>query len=141
MAIQQGATNAFKTGLPTGAYNFATDTFKIALYSALADLGPGTAAYTTNGEITGTGYAPGGNGLTVSVQPTIETVAGNTVAYLSFSNVLWTPAAFTCRGALIYKVSGGTVCVLDFGSDKSCSTSFQIQFPAASGTTAIIRIA
>jgi hypothetical protein len=44
---------------------------------------------------------------------------------------------------LIYKSGGGnpTVCVLDFGSDKTCTTTFEIQFPSATSTSAIIRIA
>lgn len=143
MPIQQGATNAFKTGLPSGTFNFATDSFKIALYSGAADIGPTTGAYTTTAEITGTGYVAGGKALTVDVQPTTGSNLNNTVAYLSFSNVTWNPAAFTCRGAIIYKVGGGnpTVCILDFGSDKTCTTQFQIQFPTADSTSAIIRIA
>lgn len=143
MPITQGATNAFKTGLPSSTFNFASDTFKIALYTGAADLGPTTSAYTTTNEISGTGYSAGGLVLTVSVQPTIGSNPANTTAYLSFSNALWNPAAFTCRGALIYKSGGGnpTVCVLDFGSDKTCTTTFEIQFPSATSTSAIIRIA
>ena len=143
MPIEQGATNTFKTGLPSGTFNFATDTFKMALYTGAADIGPTTSAYTTLNEITGTGYTAGGNTLTVSVQPTTGSNPSNTVAYLSFSNVTWNPAAFTCRGAIIYKVGGGnpTVCILDFGADKTCTTSFQVQFPTADSTNAIIRIA
>lgn len=142
MPIQQGATNAFKTGLATGTFNFNTDTFKIALYTGAADIGPTTGAYTALNETTGTGYTAGGKTLTVSVAPTVGVTGGN-VAYLSFSDVTWSPAAFTCRGALIYKVGGGnpTVCVLDFGADKTCTTQFQVQFPTANNTNAIIRIA
>jgi len=143
MPLVQGATNTFKTGLASGTFNFASDTFKIALYNDTASLGPTTSAYTTSGEITGTGYTAGGNTLTVSVTPTTGADPTNTTAYLSFSNSTWNPAAFTCRGALIYKSGGGnpTVCVLDFGGDKACATSFEVQFPAASSTSAIIRIA
>lgn len=141
MPLTQTATNAFKTGLPSGSFNFATDTFKIALYNGNATLNATTAAYTTTDEITGTGYTAGGQTLTVSVQPTVGSDPSNTVAYLSFSDVTWSPAAFTARGALIYKSGGGTVCVLDFGSDKTCTTQFQVQFPSATNTSAIIRIA
>ena len=142
MPIQQGATNAFKVGLATGSFNFNTDTFKIALYSGAADIGPTTGAYTTTNEITGTGYTAGGETLTVDVAPTIGNIPTDTIAYLSFSNVTWNPAAFTCRGAIIYKVGSGnpTVCILDFGGDKTCTTQFQVQFPTANNTDAIIRI-
>ena len=143
MPIVQGATNAFKTGLPSGTYNFNTDTFKIALYTALASLDQTTATYdSTTNEVIGTGYTSGGETLTVTVAPTVGANPNDTIAYLSFADVTWNPAAFTCRAALIYKVGGGnpSVCVLDFGSDKTCTTTFQVQFPAATNTSAIIRI-
>jgi hypothetical protein len=64
----------------------------------------------------------------------------NGVAYLTFANVSWT-GAITARGALIYKAgANGAVCVLDFGSDKTSTTSFQVQFPAATSDSAIIRL-
>jgi hypothetical protein len=75
----------------------------------------------------------------VTVTPT--TGGSGTVSYVSFSNVSWT-GAFTARGALIYKPGdNGAVCVLDFGSDKTSTTTFTVQFPAATNTSAIIRIA
>ena len=60
-------------------------------------------------------------------------------AFVSFANVT-VSAALTARGALIYKVGGGAICVLDFGSDKTSTTSFQISFPAANASDALIRI-
>jgi hypothetical protein len=143
MPIDQGATNQFKIGLATSQFDFNTDTFKMALYTGGATIGPTTAAYTTTNEVpTGNGYVAGGQTMTVSVAPTTGPNPSNTVMYVSFNNVLWNPASFTCRGAIIYKVGGGnpTVCVLDFGADKTCATSFEVQFPAADNTSAIIRI-
>ena len=143
MPIDQGATNQFKVGLASGQFNFSTDTFKMALYTGGASLGPNTAAYTTANEVaSGAGYTTGGEVLTVSVAPTTGSDPSNTTMYLSFANVTWSPASFTCRGALIYKVGGGnpTVCVLDFGGDKTAVTSFQVQFPTADSTNAIIRV-
>jgi hypothetical protein len=141
MAIAQGATNTFKIGLPNGDFDFSTDTFKIALYTGAASIGPDTAAYTTAGEATGSGYTAGGQTLTVTQTPTIGNQTGNATVYLSFSNVTWT-AALTARGALIYKSGSGdpSVCVLDFGGDKTSTTTFTVQFPAATNTAAIIRI-
>jgi hypothetical protein len=137
MAIQQGATDAFATGLMNGVYNFTTDSFNIALYTGAASLGPDTAVYTAANEVVVTGYAAGGIALPVSLVPT----SANNTAYISFSNVTWN-AALTARGALIYK-SGGTnptVCILDFGSDKISTATFTIQFPTANSSDAIIRI-
>ena len=137
MAIQQGGTNTFSTGLMNGVYNFTTGSFKIALYTGSASLGPDTAAYTPANEVVATGYTAGGNALTVSVTPT----SANNVSYVSFTNVTWT-AALTARGALIYQDGGAnpTVCVLDFGSDKTSTATFTVQFPTANSTDAIIRI-
>jgi hypothetical protein len=141
MTIAQGATNTFKVGLPSGTFNFSSDSFKIALYTGAASIGPDTTAYTTTGETVASGYTAGGEPLTVTQVPTIGSQSGNAVAYLSFSNVTWT-SALTARGALVYKVGGGNpaVCVLDFGADKTSATTFTVQFPAATDTAAIIRI-
>jgi len=138
--LTQTATNAFKTGLMSGTYNFNTNAFKIALYTANATLDATTAVYTSTNEITGTGYTAGGNSLTVTTTPT--TGSSGNVAYISFANVSWS-GALTARGALIYDVTNGnqTVCVLDFGGDKTSTTTFTVQFPAATNTSAIIRIA
>ena len=144
MPIEQGATNQFKIGLATSQFDFNTDTFKMALYTGGASIGPTTASYTTASEVpAGAGYTTGGEIVTVSVAPTTGNNPSNTVVFLSFNNVTWNPASFTCRGALIYKVGGGnpTVCVLDFGGDKTATTTFQVQFPTANNTNAIIRIA
>ena len=137
MALEQGATNAFATGLMNGVYNFTSGSFKIALYTGSATLGPDTAVYTSSNEVVATGYTAGGIALPVSVVP----ISANDVSYISFSNVTWY-GPLTARGALIYQDGGSnpTVCVLDFGSDKTSVTSFTVQFPAANSTNAIIRI-
>jgi len=143
MPIDQGATNQFKVGLASGQFVFCTDTFTMELYTGGASIGPTTASYTATNETSGTGYTAGGEILTVSVAPTTGPDPTNTTMYLSFSNVTWNPAAFTCRGALIYKADGvtnPTVCVLDFGGDKTATTTFEVQFPTANSTNAIIRI-
>lgn len=140
MALTQTATNAFKVGLMNKTYGFSTDTFKIALYSGLATLNADTAAYITDHEIIATGYTAGGATLTVTTTPT--TAPSGNIAYISFGDVSWN-AALTARGALIYKADGITnpsVCVLDFGADKTSTTVFEIKFPVATNVSAIIRI-
>jgi len=138
--IVQTACTVFKYNVLSGAEDFNSPSpyvYKIALYTANADLNSGTVAYTTTEEITGTGYTAGGLILT----PTIGSDSADGVAYVSFSNVTWNPAGFTCRGALIYNsTTGAAVAVLNFGSDKTATTSFTIQFPSATSTSAILRI-
>lgn len=121
-----------------GSFDFSADTFYIALYTNAATLNASTAAYTANGESTGGNYVAGGQALTVTQTPT--TGASGTTAYISFGNVSWT-GTITARGALIYKAGdNGAVCVLDFGADKTSSSTFTVQFPAATNSSAIIRI-
>ena len=125
--------NSFKSGLIDGDFDFDTDTFKIALYTNDATLNADTSAYTSSSEVSATGYTAGGNSLTVT-----KGITGGT-AFVSFADSSWS-AAITARGALIYKDSGGAICVLDFGSDKTSVTTFEVQFPAATNTSAIIRL-
>lgn len=140
MPITQGQTTVFKQNCLSGLENFAVGTpytYKIALYTALADLSPSTTVYTTQNEVSGTGYSAGGQTLTV-IPPASDT-ALNT-AYVSFNTVTWNPASFTCRGALIYNsTTNAAVAVLNFGSDKTAQNTFQITFPTADATNAIIR--
>ena len=127
--------NSFKLALLNGDVDFAVDTFKIALYTNNATLNADTDAYTSAGEAAGFGYTPGGQVIT----PTQGLLNG--VAYVSFGNVSWS-GAMTARGALIYKVGGGNpaVCVLDFGADRTSSTTFTVDFPPATSDSALIRI-
>lgn len=144
MAITQTTCTSFKVELFKAEHDFdAPDTFKIALYTSSASLDASTTAYSTANEITnisGTAYQPGGKALTVA--STFPKSIGTT-AIVDFNNVSWTNATFTARGALIYNSSASNkaVAVLDFGSDRSASAStFEIQFPIAGATSAIIRI-
>lgn len=138
MTIQQGQTTIFKKNCLSGLENFAVGTpyvYKIALYTANADLSYATTAYTTSNEITGTGYTAGGKILTV-VPPATEDLT----AFISFANVTWSPASFTTRGALIYNsTTGAAVAVLNFGADKTPTSTFTITFPTANAANAIIR--
>jgi hypothetical protein len=136
MSFTQGQCTIFKQNLLNGLENFTSGIYKIALYTSLANLDNTTTAYTTTGEVVGSGYTAGGKTL-VNIVPASDT--SNNSAYISFSNVTWTSASFTCRGALIYNgTTNAAVCVLDFGSDKTASGNFTVTFPTATSTTAVI---
>jgi hypothetical protein len=140
MAITQTLPTSFKVQLLNAQQNFTSNTFKLALYTSSATLDATTTVYTTSNEVAGTGYTAGGNTLSVSVAPT----SSGTVAYISFTDSSWTTATFTARGALIYNTSqsNAAVAIFDFGSDKSVvGGTFTVTFPAATSTTAVIRIA
>jgi hypothetical protein len=125
--------NSFKSGLINGDFDFDTDTIKMALYTNAATLDEDTAIYTTVGEVSASGYTASGVTLTV------EKGLTNNTAFISFENVTIS-AAFTARGALIYKDGGAAICVLDFGSDKTSTNTFIVTFPTASSADALIRI-
>ena len=147
MTIAQTATTSFKVELLQAVHNFgptSPNTFKVALYTAAANIGATTTVYTTSNEVSGTGYTAGGNTLVISTSPTSgNNSLGVPTAYVSFNNTSWTNATFTARGALIYNVTQGnkSVAVLDFGSDKTVSNdTFQIIFPTPDANSAIVRI-
>jgi hypothetical protein len=134
--ILQTQTTSFKAELYEAIHNLLTDTLKLALYTAEANLDESTTVYTTANEITGTGYSAGGNvvtGVTIS--------SSGFTAWVTFNNVLWVPAAFTTRCALLYNVTRGnkSIAVLDFGSDKTCINTFTVTMPGNTATTALIR--
>jgi hypothetical protein len=135
--IVQTQTTSFKAELYEGIHDLIDDTIKIALFNANADLTASTTAYSTNQEVTGTGYTAGGNTLTGA---TVR--SSGTTAYVSFDNTTWSSASFTCRGALIYNSSKAnrSVAVLNFGSDKIVANgTLTIEFPTNDVTSAIIR--
>ena len=134
MSILQTQTTSFKTELYTAVHNLSTDTLKIALYTAAADLNESTTVYSATNEVTGTGYVAGGvvlTGVTIS--------SSGYTAYVDFADVVF-GASVTARCALIYNVTQGnkSIAVLDFGSDKT-STNFTITMPANTATAALIR--
>ena len=144
MGIAQTTTTSFRVELFEAVHDFTSDTFKIALYTGLASIGPETTAYTSLGEVSGTGYSATGEALSVTTSPTYgNNLYGIPTAYVGFGNVSWPNASFTARGALIYNETKGgkSVAVLDFGADKTVAgTTFTIQFPTADANSAIVRI-
>ncbi len=134
---------SFKVELLKGVHNFTNstgNTFRCALYTNSASFTAATTAYTASNEVTGTNYVAKGNSLT-NVTPT----STGTTAFTDFSDTTWSSSTITARGAMIYNdtASGDpSVLILDFGSDKSSSSSdFTVVFPTADSTSAIIRIA
>ena len=140
MTIYQGLTTSFKVDILNGRQNIASDTLKMALYNGYVNLDQNTTEYTDTNEISGVGYSAGGNTLSnVTISST-----SNGIVYVSFDNVVWNPAEFTARGALIYNNtrSNASVATLDFGSDKTQSgnNTFTVTLPPDTASSALIRI-
>lgn len=143
MAITQAMCTSFKVELLQGVHDFTAssgDVFKLALYTSAATLGAGTTAYSATNEVANSGSYSAGGGTLTNITPT----STGTTAFTDFDDLSFTSATITARGALIYNSSNSNkaVAVLDFGGDKtSTAGTFTIQFPAATSSDAIIRIA
>lgn len=135
MSIVQTQTTSFKAELYEAVHNLLTDTLKIALYTGNADLNAGTTVYSTTNEVVAAGYTAGGNTLTGVTLNTADATA-----YVNFANTSWS-TALTARCALIYNASKGdkSIAVIDFGADKTSTTTFLITMPANTATAALIR--
>jgi hypothetical protein len=146
MAITTNAiTNSFKEDLLQGVQTFVAgggDTFKLALYTSAASIGADTTSYAVGivGQVGDSGQYAAGGGTLVTALVSLMT----TVAFVDFDDLSFTGVTLTARGALIYndtEAGDPSVCVLDFGGDKTATAgTFTIQFPAANDTQAIIRI-
>ena len=143
MAITQAVCTSFKQEILVETHDFTAttgDTFKLALYSSSATLGASTTAYSATNEVSNSGTYTAGGGSLTNVTPTTS----GTTALCDFSDISFTSATITARGALIYNStdSNKAAVVLDFGGDKtSTSGTFTIQFPAADASNAILRLA
>lgn len=100
----------------SGTFDFATDTFKCALYSAAP-----AASYSTTDEVTGSGYTAAGVSVTASQSGT----------QVTFTDADWTAASLTFTHALVYRVSDGLgVADLNLGATyRSRAQDVTIEFP------------
>ena len=134
--------DSFKTDLLKGKFSFDTSgnsgsTFYLALYTSSASFSTSTSSYSNSNEVSGTGYSAGGQALT-----NLGVAISSNIAFVDFDNETWTSATITARYGLIYKNSSNeAVLVLDFGGNKtSTNGDFEVVFPAASNSAAIIRL-
>ena len=134
--------DSFKTDLLKGTFNFDSSggsTFKLALYTSLANFSTSTTAFTSTNEVSssGTNYKAGGNTLTNNG----VSIASN-IAFIDFADLTFSSVTLSAVGALIYKGSSNeAVLVLDFGGTKTATNGdFVIQFPTADSSNAIIRL-
>ena len=151
MPNSQAMTTSFKGEILTATHNFGVaptrgastaDTFKAALYVTTATLGAATTAYTVTGEVSGTGYTPGGVTVTNATPP----ATSGTTAY-------WTPSASITYSSvtlstafdavLIYNStqSNKAVSVHTFGSQTITAGTFTLLMPANAPGTALLNIA
>lgn len=139
--ILQCITNSFRDQMLKGQHDLLTDTLKMALYTANADLNPTTTVYTTTGEVVAAGYTAGGVVLTgVTIEIGNPSTTQPSAVFVSFNNPVFN-AALTARGALIYNSSKSnkSIAVLDFGGDKTSNATFTVQLPPNTSSAALLR--
>jgi hypothetical protein len=152
MANTQAMATTFKQDILNGIHAFGSsvvrasttkDTFKAALYLTSASLGAGTAAYSSSGEVSGSGYTAGGVTVTTAVAPTTS----GTTAYITpsasivFSSVTLTTAF---DAVLIYNNTAtgkNAVSVHTFGAQTITAGTFTLSMPSNDASNALIRIA
>ena len=156
MANTQSMCTSFMGELLTATHNFGVapiraattaDTFKGALYLASATVDAATTVYSSTGEVTGSGYSPGGVNVT-NANPPVATNASATagVAYWTPSaSLVYTSVTLTTAfdAVLIYNSSQSnkSVSVHTFGSQTITSGTFTLTMPASTTTTALLRLA
>ena len=117
-------TDSFRVEILSGIHDFTTDVFNIALYTK----DPGMLAnYVTTDEVTGGGYAPGGQVISLATgYPSLN--SGR--AEINFNDVVWAGGTFSASHALIYNTSklNRSVAVLSFGQIYSGTGSFTVRF-------------
>ena len=125
MAITTNAiTNSFKEDLLNGLHDFAVstgDVYKLALYDSSASIGADTTSYAVgiSGQVGDTGQYVAGGGALVNALVSVN----GTTAFVDFNDLSFTGVTLTARGALLYNTSetNKSVCVLDFGGDKTAT--------------------
>lgn len=150
MANTQSMCTSFMQELLTATHDFTTgsgDTFKAALYEASATYNAATTAYSTSGEVTGTGYTPGGVTVTNGTSPlSTNSSATAGVAYWTPSaSITYTTVTLTTAfdAVLIYNStkSNKAVSVHTFGSQTITAGTFTLTMPTNNTTNALLRLA
>ena len=144
MAITTAMCNSFKQELLGGVHDLDTDSLKIAL---IKDTPSGTYGATTTNysdvtdnsdEASGTNYTAGGQVLDGA---TITLSSG--VAFVDFTDEVFTNLTISADGAIIYNSSQGNkaIAVFDFGGTVTATSGdFTVVFPTADSSNAVIRI-
>ena len=150
MANTQSMCTSFMQELMTATHDFTTgtgDTFKAALYETTATYNAATTAYSTSGEVTGSGYTPGGVAVTNGTSPlSTNTSATAGVEYWTPSaSITYTSVTLTTAfdAVLIYNSSKSNkaVSVHTFGSQTVTAGTFTLTMPTNNTTNALLRLA
>ncbi len=150
MANSQAIASSFKSEILSGIHALGTsvvraattpDTLRAALYLASAMIGAATTAYSTTGEVSGTGYTAGGLTVTNATAPSTSGTVGIWTPSASF---VWTgltlATSFDC--VLLYNSTQGgrAIASYTFGGQTITAGTFTLTMPTNAAATALLRI-
>lgn len=150
MSNTQSMCTSFMGELLTGTHNFTAstgDTFKAALYLTTATQNAATTAYSSTGEVSGTGYTAGGVAVTNGTSPssTNSSATAGTAYWTPSASITYTSVTLTTAfdAVLIYNSSKSNkaVSVHTFGSQTITAGTFTLTMPSNTTSTALIRLA
>lgn len=156
MANTQAMTTSFLGEVLTATHNFGTaptrgssaaDTFKAALYLTSATINASTTAYSSTGEVSGTGYTAGGVTVTNATAPTATNASATagTAYWTPSASITYTTVTLTTAfdAVLIYNStqSNKAVSVHTFGSQTITAGTFTLTMPSNTTSTALLRLA
>lgn len=152
MANSQAMCTSFKVDLLNGKHAFGTtvaragttaDTFKAALYLASATVDGTTTAYSSTGEVTGTGYTAGGVAVTFGTAPTSS---GTTAFVTPSASIVYSAVTLSTSfdAVLIYNDTAAgknAVSVHTFGAQTITAGTLTLTMPTNDASNALLRIA
>lgn len=116
------------------AVDYLSDDIKVALTTSTPDQDAHEFWSDITNEVSGTGYASGGQAL---ASKTVTYTGASNKTTLGAADVTWSSSSITARFAIIYKATGTPstsplIAYIDFGSDQSSSNgNFTIQWNAS----------
>jgi hypothetical protein len=141
--VTQNLCNSYLLEREFGVHVWGTDVMKLALYGAGVVLYPLTMTeYTAINEVVGEGYVAGGVVLGITAGFPMLAPSGNPKVLIDFVDILFNPADFTTRSALIYNSSkqNRAVATINFGLDYPANVSFAIVWPPNDEFNCIMRL-
>ena len=156
MANTQATCNSFKRELMNGEHQFGAptlvsrtsltaptvDSFKAALYLVSATVNKSTTAYSSTGEVTGSGYSAGGVVVTNATAPTLST---DTAVWTPSASIVYSSVTLSTAfdAVLIYNDTQNdkAVSVHTFGSQTVTAGTLTLTMPANAAGTALLQLA
>ena len=138
MANSPGVCVSFKADTWRAIHNLEAHTIKVAVFSPTASIGPATSTYTNTGEVTSSGYPPGGATLSNAAVQT----SGFTVYWTPGGSISFNGVTFSSDCALMYNStqSNKSIASFTYGVANMVSGNFTLSLPTNDVNNALLRL-